>query len=69
VRAPHPGVITAASLNQTHSKLATCSASDDSVKVFDILNCDMITSLKLTYSPASICYIIKKDSNNELLAV
>ena len=63
------GVINSAALSLNHTRLATCSSSDDSVKLFDIRNCDLITTIKLNYSPVAIQYILKKESENELLAM
>lgn len=62
-------MITSAALNNNHTKLVTCSASDDTIKMFDILNCDLIASIKLNFSPMAIQYVMKKDSGNELLAM
>ena len=65
----YSGVIQSACLNQSHTRLITCSSSDDSFKIFDILNSDLITTIKLNYSPLAVQFIVNKDSEKELLAM
>ena len=54
----HMGVINDVAVNCTGSLLATCGA-DKAVKVFDVVNFDMINILKLDYVPSCAGWIHK----------
>lgn len=43
----HTGIVTCASLSENHDKMATVSPADKTVKIFDILNQDLLDMLKL----------------------
>jgi len=62
----HLGTINDLTVNATGSLLATI-ASDKAVKVFDIVNFDMINMLKLSYVPSCAAWVHKPgDAINEL---
>jgi len=62
----HLGVINDISVNATGTLLATIS-SDKAVKVFDVVNFDMINMIKLEYTPSCALWIHKPgDAINEL---
>jgi len=62
----HIGTINDVAVNVTGSLLATV-ATDKAVKVFDVVNFDMINMLKLDYVPTCACWIHKAgDAINEL---
>jgi len=54
----HMGAINGAAFNATGSLLATCG-DDKAVKVFDVINFDMINILKLDYVPSCLSWIHK----------
>ena len=54
----HMGVINDAAFNATGALLATCG-DDKAVKVFDVVNFDMINILKLDYVPSCCAWIHK----------
>ena len=54
----HMGVINDVAVNCTGALLATCGA-DKAVKVFDVVNFDMINILKLDFVPSCVAWIHK----------
>ena len=46
----HNGLITATTFNKNHDLLAS-TGIDKTLKIFDILNCDLRTVIKLNFSP------------------
>ena len=43
----HTGIVTCAALNINHDQLATVSPADKTVKIFDVLNTDLLHMVKL----------------------
>ena len=64
----HMGVISDVAVNSTGSLLATCG-TDKAVKVFDVINFDMINMLKLDYVPSCVAWIHKAGDAIPELAV
>ena len=64
----HLGPIQAVAVSFDGLLLATIS-SDKSIKVFDVVNFDMINMIKLDYIPLHACWIFSKEQARPLLAV
>eukprot|EP01134_Creolimax_fragrantissima_P000761 CFRG0761T1 len=64
----HMGNIVNATASQDGLMLATIS-DDRSVKIFDIVNFDMINQMTLDYNPLSCCWVHKDGAATSLLAV
>jgi peptidylprolyl isomerase domain and WD repeat-containing protein 1 len=64
----HMGVINDVAVNATGALLATCGA-DKAVKVFDVVNFDMINILKLDFVPSCAAWIHKAGDAIQELAV
>jgi peptidylprolyl isomerase domain and WD repeat-containing protein 1 len=61
----HSGLITGASLSKNQDLL--CSVGlDKTLKIFDVLNCDLKTSVKLNFIPNG-CEFIPQEGKDELL--
>ena len=59
----HSGLITGASLSKNQDLL--CSVGlDKTLKIFDVPNCDLKTSIKLNFVP-SACEFIPQEGKNE----
>lgn len=43
----HTGIITCAAFNESHERLITVSPADRTLKIFDILNADLLDMVKL----------------------
>lgn len=56
----HPAKITGITINQNGTFLTTCSCKDEYIKIFDIINFDMINFIKLPFTPYLCEYISKK---------
>ncbi|RIA92413.1 peptidyl-prolyl cis-trans isomerase cyp15 [Glomus cerebriforme] len=63
----HIGNITCISVSSDGLLLAT-GAVDKALKVFDVINFDMINMMKLEYTPNSICWVHKRGQAQSLLA-
>ncbi|PKC13234.1 peptidyl-prolyl cis-trans isomerase cyp15, partial [Rhizophagus irregularis] len=63
----HIGNITSISVSADGLLLAT-GAVDKALKVFDVVNFDMINMMKLEYTPNSICWVHKRGQAQTLLA-
>lgn len=48
----HNGLITGSSLSKNHDLLCTAGI-DKTLKIFDVLNCDLRTIIRLPFSPSS----------------
>lgn len=46
----HNGLITAVGMSRTHDRMCTVSV-DRTLKIFDVLNCDLMTVVRLSFSP------------------
>jgi peptidylprolyl isomerase domain and WD repeat-containing protein 1 len=55
----HSGFISAVAFNKGEDLLVTCGV-DKTIKIFDVLNCDLRTVLKLNFSPLSCDFIPQK---------
>jgi peptidylprolyl isomerase domain and WD repeat-containing protein 1 len=62
----HP--ITSMNANMMGTLLCT-SSTDKSVKIFDVINFDMINMLKLDYTPSNTCWVYKQADTISCLAV
>ena len=65
----HSGRITGVSVSNTSTYLCTCSPKDESLKIYDIINFDMINFIKLTFVPNVCCFINKNNDPALLIAV
>lgn len=64
----HSGLITGASLSKNHDLL--CSVGlDKTLKVFDVLNCDLRMSVKLNFVPSCCEFIPQEGKDWQLIAV
>lgn len=45
----HTGIITGANFNDCHERLITVSPADKTLKIFDILNADLLDMVKLSF--------------------
>ncbi|KAJ8329195.1 Peptidyl-prolyl cis-trans isomerase cyp15 [Batrachochytrium dendrobatidis] len=63
----HVGAIVATDASFDGLLFATAGV-DKGLKVFDVINFDMITMFKLNYFPAAVCWIYKKSQAKALLA-
>jgi peptidylprolyl isomerase domain and WD repeat-containing protein 1 len=64
----HNGLITSISLSRTHDKMCTVSV-DRTLKIFDVLNCDLMTVVRLPFSPFACEFIPQANSDSLLVAV
>lgn len=64
----HSGLITGVSLSRDHNLLATVSI-DKTLKIFDIANCDLMTVVRLPFSPYSCEFIPQQRKDSLLVAV
>lgn len=55
----HKAALTDAKLNANESRLATTSAADCLLKLYDVANFDLMQVLKLTFVPASLAFVTK----------
>jgi peptidylprolyl isomerase domain and WD repeat-containing protein 1 len=62
----HQGKITGISVSNSGLYLSTCSSKDESLKIFDVLNFDMIHFIKLKFVPYH-CEIVSKINDPCLL--
>ena len=61
----HVGKITGVSVSHSGYHMATCSSKDNALKIFDVLNFDMIHFMKLQFTPL-ICEFINRFNHPEL---
>ncbi|KAK9463646.1 uncharacterized protein V1516DRAFT_698232 [Lipomyces oligophaga] len=66
--AAHSGTVTGADLS-VDGKFFASVATDNTIKVFDIVNFDMINIFKLPFSPSCICWLQKHNNPDLYLAV
>ncbi|CAO1638833.1 unnamed protein product [Sympodiomycopsis kandeliae] len=64
----HLGSVTAVSVSADGGIFAS-AGSDQSIKVFDVMNFDLINMVKVDYIPRSLCWIHKKGRAETILAV
>lgn len=65
----HSGRITGLSVSNTSTYLCSCSPKDESLKLYDIINFDMINFIKFSFLPNLCCFINKKNDPVILMAV
>ncbi|KAI8917525.1 hypothetical protein DFJ77DRAFT_428966 [Powellomyces hirtus] len=63
----HLGAIVAIDVSSDGTLLATCGA-DKGLKIFDVVNFDMINMIKLPYLPNAVCWMYQKGQAQALLA-
>ncbi|KAI4193466.1 MAG: hypothetical protein LQ346_003915 [Caloplaca aetnensis] len=64
----HAGEIRSVSVSQDGRSFATAGA-DKTVKIFDVVNFDLLAILQLETAPKSICYVHRRGASLPLLAV
>lgn len=64
----HTGIVNAIAFNKNHDLLASIGI-DKTLKIFDVLNCDLRTVIKLTFSPYDCAFIPQKEFDWQLIAV
>ena len=64
----HAGLITCAALSQNQDFLCTVG-TDKTLKIFDVMNCDLRTVVKLSFSPSTCEFLPKEGSDEPLIAV
>lgn len=65
----HQGKISGMSVSKSGQYLCTCSFKDESLKIFDISNFDMIHFIKLSFQPYHCEFISKVKDPNLFIAV
>jgi peptidylprolyl isomerase domain and WD repeat-containing protein 1 len=65
----HQGKISGISVSKSGLYLATCSYKDESLKIFDISNFDMIYFMKLSFIPHHCEFITKVKDPNLVIAI
>lgn len=65
----HLGKITGCSLSSNETRLATVSGKDCSMKVFDVVNFDLMHMIKLKFVPDVCEFIHKKASFSSIIAI
>jgi len=65
----HLGKITGCSLSSNESRLATVSGNDCTMKVFDVVNFDLMHMIKLKFVPDVCEFVNKKSSFASLIAI
>ncbi|CAE6458326.1 unnamed protein product [Rhizoctonia solani] len=58
-----------AATSSTDGTVAASVAEDGSVKVFDVINFDMINMIKLDYTPKTACWVHRRGQAQALLAI
>ncbi|KAL8964954.1 MAG: hypothetical protein Q9197_006734 [Variospora fuerteventurae] len=64
----HAGEIASVSVSQDGRSFATAGA-DHTIKIFDVINFDLLAIIQLESAPRSICYVHKRGASLPLLAV
>ncbi|KAL8644750.1 MAG: hypothetical protein Q9210_007097 [Variospora velana] len=64
----HAGEIRSVSASQDGRSFATAGA-DNTIKIFDVVNFDLLAIIQLESAPKSICYVHKRGASLPLLAV
>lgn len=64
----HAGFITCASLNKNHDTLCTVGV-DKTLKLFDVLNCDLKTIIRLPFTPSVCEFLPRKGFDLPLIAL
>ncbi|KAL8957274.1 MAG: hypothetical protein Q9193_005409, partial [Seirophora villosa] len=64
----HGGEIRSVSVSQEGRSFATAGA-DNTIKIFDVVNFDLIAIIQLETAPRSICYVHRRGASIPLLAV
>ena len=64
----HSGHITGVSLSRNHDLMCTVSV-DKTLKIFDIANCDLMTVVRLSFSPYACEFIPQMNKDKPLVAV
>ena len=65
----HPNKITGISISNDGLFLCTCSVKDEYLKIYDIINVDMINFIKLNFFPFLCEFISKSDLMTKICAV
>lgn len=65
----HSGPVEDISVTSSGSELASISKLDKSVKIFDVVNFDMINMMELSFEPGCVEWICKAALSNENLAI
>jgi peptidylprolyl isomerase domain and WD repeat-containing protein 1 len=63
------GVITGLTLSFDHQRLGTVSPNDKSLKIFDIMNFDMISIVKLPFVPLACEFISENEARVRTIAM
>mmetsp|Transcript_28061 Transcript_28061/g.50262 ORF Transcript_28061/g.50262 Transcript_28061/m.50262 type:complete len:585 (+) Transcript_28061:112-1866(+) len=65
----HGGLVKFMSMSLDGLRLATCSDQDKKVKLFDVVNFDMINIVRLDFSPGAMEFVHGRDALTSLLAI
>ena len=65
----HNGKITGIAVSHNGAHMATCSFKDESLKIFDVNNFDMILYIKLNFVPLLCEFVSKIDDADIIVAV
>lgn len=65
----HGGAVKLMTMSLDGLRLATCSDQDKKVKLFDVVNFDMINIIRLEFTPSSMEFVHGRDSLTSLLAI
>ena len=65
----HLQPITSVAIAHNEDRYATCSAIEQSIKVFDVVNFDLMNMIKLSFTPNIIMFVHKPNSFAPFIAV
>lgn len=65
----HMAAISDFALSQSEERLASCCPQEQSLKIFDVVNFDLINMVKLDFTPLRIQFVNKATNFSSLLAV
>lgn len=65
----HLQAISSVSLSANEERYASCCPQEQTIKVFDVLNFDLMNMIKLNFTPMHICFVHKASSFAAILAV
>lgn len=65
----HSGIITCAALSESHERMASVSPADRTIKLFDVLNFDLLDMIKLPFQPYACEFVEIADVKVQLLFI
>ena len=65
----HMQIIQSIAISSSEERIATCCPNEQSIKIFDVVNFDLMNMIKLNFIPNQIQFVNVKSSFQPLLAV